>query len=106
MSDNGTPVHEPLPPRADEPAARPRRWYHYALEAVFILFLLELGILLVLLPWIEMYENDFLLILPPAWRGFFFSYPLRGAISGLGFLNFLVALNELVEMLRPARLRH
>jgi len=106
MSENGAldPAPAPEPEeREASPSAPARRWYHYLLTATFMLFCVELGLLLVLLPWIDLYEIDFLAYLPAAWRPFFFSSPFRGAVSGLGFLNFLVALNELVELLRPRR---
>ncbi len=106
MNGNGTtpptpaqpPENAPAPPPTDAPP--PLRWYHYAGPVVFALFCIELGVLLVLAPWLDLYEHNFLLFLRPEWRPFLLSHQFRGALSGLGFLNFIVALNEFIDLAR------
>jgi hypothetical protein len=88
------------PSPENAPAPRPLRWYHYAGPVVFALFCIELGVLLVLAPWLDLYEHNRLLFLRPEWRPFLLSHPFRGALSGLGFLNFIVALNEFIDLAR------
>ncbi len=92
------PENSPAPPGNAPP--RPLRWYHYAGPVVFALFCIELGVLLVLAPWLDVYEHNRLLFLCPEWRPFLLSHPFRGALSGLGFLNFIVALNEFIDLTR------
>jgi hypothetical protein len=116
MNGNGTPpLAQPpnkaqSPPSAQSPenapvqpsenAPPPLRWYHYAGPVVFALFCIELGVLLVLAPWLDLYEHNWLLFLRPEWRPFLLSHQFRGALSGLGFLNFIVALNEFIDLAR------
>jgi hypothetical protein len=92
----------PAPPSPAEPAKPPRRrWYQYLGPAVFALFCIELGVLLVLSPWIEVYEHNVYQFIPTGWQPFFLSQHFRGALSALGFLNFIIALNELIDLVRP-----
>jgi hypothetical protein len=106
--ETNPPPAAPAPaPRLDAapegaPYAPRRRWYHYAAPLVLALLCVELGILLVLLPWLDVYEHDIYLYIPPAARAFFLSASFRAALSAVGFLNFLVALNEFLEIARPA----
>jgi hypothetical protein len=96
------PAPPPPPPPLAEPAKPPRRrWYQYLGPAIFALFCIELGVLLVLAPWLEIYERNVFQFIPIGWQPFFLSHHLRGALSALGFLNFLVALNELIDLVRP-----
>ena len=57
-----------------------------------LLLWLEFGLVLILVPWSDIWEsNYFLYQYPPL--GLFLTNPfLRGAISGLGFLNVLFSL--------------
>jgi len=112
MSDNG---HAPLPrlsvplgpappppPQVPPEKAPGRRWYQYLGPAVFALFCIELGVLLVLAPWIEIYERNVYQFIPLSWQPILLSRQFRGALSALGFLNFLVAVNELIDLVRPS----
>jgi hypothetical protein len=100
MSDHA-PTPLPVAPPPPAPPAPRRRWYRYLAPSVFALFCIELGIMLVLAPWLELYERSVYQFIPPDWRGFFLSHHLRGALSALGFLNFIIALNELLDLARP-----
>ena len=106
MSDHGPaplPTAPPPPPSPTAETAQPprRRWYQFLGPAVFALFCIELGILLVLAPWIEIYERTVYQFIPFGWQRFFLSHQFRGALSALGFLNFIIALNELLDLARP-----
>jgi hypothetical protein len=113
MSDNG---HSPLPeaPAPSGPIAPPpssaklettarRRWFQYLGPAIFALFCIEVGVLLVLAPWMEIYERNVFQFIPLSWQPVLLSHHFRGALSALGFLNFLIALNELIDLVRPPR---
>ena len=60
----------------------------------FILFCLELGLLLLVLPWSELWERNLLAALFPGLRDLLLSSYVRGAISGLGILNLWVGLSD------------
>ena len=62
------------------------------LRLVILLFWLELGLVLILVPWSEIWDANFFLYQYPA-LGLFVKNPfLRGAISGLGVINVFLSL--------------
>jgi hypothetical protein len=62
------------------------------LRAVVLLFWLELGLALILVPWSNIWEVNFFLYQYPA-LGLVLKNPfLRGAISGLGFMDVFLSL--------------
>jgi hypothetical protein len=62
------------------------------LRVVLLLIWLELGLVLILVPWSEIWEINYFLYQYPG-LGFFLNNPfLRGAISGLGLMNVFLAL--------------
>lgn len=64
------------------------------LRVILQLIWLELGLVLILLPWSQIWELNYFLYQYPA-LGFFFKNPfLRGAVSGLGLMNVLLALES------------
>lgn len=111
MSDNSpSPLPQPPVPSGPAPVAQPpaqsskparRRWYQYVGPTIFALFCIELGVLLVLAPWIEIYERNVHQFISLSWQPMLLSHHFRGALSALGFLNFLIALDELIDLVRP-----
>jgi len=62
------------------------------LRVVLLLVWLEVGLVLILVPWSELWETNYFLYQYPGLGLFMKSPYLRGAISGLGFMNVLLAL--------------
>jgi hypothetical protein len=62
------------------------------LRVVLLLVWLEVGLVLILVPWSELWETNYFLYQYPG-LGLFMKNPyLRGAISGLGLINVFLAL--------------
>jgi hypothetical protein len=62
------------------------------LRVVLLLVWLEIGLLLILVPWSDLWEINFFLYQYPT-LGIFVNNPfVRGAISGLGIMNVFLAL--------------
>ncbi|MGA8222283.1 MAG: hypothetical protein WB780_11565 [Candidatus Acidiferrales bacterium] len=62
------------------------------LRVVLLLVWLEVGLVLILVPWSEVWETNYFLYQYPS-LGLFVKNPyLRGAISGLGLMNVFLAL--------------
>ena len=62
------------------------------LRVVLLLLWLELGLMLILVPWSDMWDINYFLYQYPA-LGLIVQNPyLRGAVSGLGLMNVLFAL--------------
>jgi hypothetical protein len=69
----------------------PNAMMNRIMHAVLLLIWLELGLVLILVPWSEFWELNYFLYQYPALGFLLKNAYLRGAISGLGFLNVLLA---------------
>jgi hypothetical protein len=72
-------------------------WLHRMFLIVYALFCIELGTALVALPWSPWWFNNSLLQHWPAARHFWQLGFLRGAVSGLGLLDFWLGISEIVH---------
>jgi hypothetical protein len=71
------------------------------LRVVLLLLWLELGLMLILVPWSDMWDINYFLYQYPA-LGLIMKNPyLRGAISGLGLMNVLFALEAFRRRTSP-----
>jgi hypothetical protein len=61
---------------------------------------LLVGAVLVLAPWTALWDSNWLLQLWPGLRGVVLNAFTRGAVTGLGLVNVLVALGDLRARLR------
>jgi len=62
------------------------------LRVVVLLMWLEVGLVLILVPWSEVWEANYFLYQYPALGFFVKNAYVRGAISGLGIMNVFLAL--------------
>jgi hypothetical protein len=82
------------------------RWYHKALALVMAVVIMEIGIFLMIYPWMEDYwPKSFFAYLDPAWDRIWQSPYFRGAITGLGIVNVYIAFTEVVRLRRFAQPR-
>ncbi len=80
---------------AEEPG-RSRR----VVKIVFVLFCLEIGLILLLLPWTLLWDNNYFFSLHAEWNRFWLSSYTRGGVSGLGLVNLWIAGAETLRMWR------
>ena len=95
--DNETPQSGPvlvMPPA--KPAKRPHLWLHRLWLVVFVLFCLEVGIILTVLPWTKLWTDNSLLLSYPAVRDFLMLGFVRGVVSGLGLIDIWMGVAEAV----------
>jgi hypothetical protein len=59
---------------------------------VVLLFWLELGLALILVPWLDLWDTNYFLYQYPALALVLKNPFLRGAISGLGFVNVMLSI--------------
>lgn len=64
-----------------------------------ILSSLLVGVVLVFAPWTPLWDSNWLLQHWPALRGFLLSSFTRGAVTGLGLVNVLLALHDVFARL-------
>lgn len=65
--------------------------------------LLEAGLLLILIPWSTFWDRNYFVEAWPALGAVLTNNYVRGAISGLGLLNVVAALAELIEIFNRRR---
>lgn len=61
-------------------------------------FFAEMGLLLIVFPWIEIWERNFFTKLSPALSSVMLNYFFRGAVSGLGIVNLWFSLSEILNI--------
>lgn len=72
----------------------PRSRSHLVTHIFFILFCLEIGLVLFLLPWTYLWDHNYFFQLTPWWREFWLSTYLRGGVSGVGLVNLWIGVAE------------
>jgi hypothetical protein len=74
-------------------------WFDKFSYVVFILLTLEVGLFLLLYPWMNhAWSQNFFFHLSPQWRPLFLSNYFRGAVSGLGVLNLYISAAHLLRL--------
>jgi len=64
---------------------------HRLRSVLWLIILFELGVVLLFLPWLQLWESNYFLSNYPALRPYLLHPSLRGAITGLGALDILLA---------------
>ena len=67
---------------------------------LYILYSLEVGCFLLILPWLPMWGNNYLIYKYPSVRPIVDNSFLKGAVLGLGILNILIGVQEIVRFLK------
>lgn len=89
-------------PPVQEPR-RPHRWLQRLWLVVFVLFCLEVGIILTVLPWTRLWTDNSLLIGFPALKEFLNYNFVRGLVSGLGLVDIWMGVVEAVTYREGSR---
>jgi hypothetical protein len=66
---------------------------HRLRNLLWLLILFELGVVLLFLPWLQVWESNYFLGQYPALRPYMLHPSLRGAITGLGALDIVLAID-------------
>jgi len=92
-----------LPTPAAPPPAKPTRflkWHRRVLAVCLIVFAFELGLFLLVFPWLKSWEISWVPVHSPHLAKLWVSRYFRGAISGLGLLNIYIAMAEAAKQLK------
>ncbi len=84
-----------MPP--PQPPKRSRLWIQRIWLAVFVLFCLEVGIILTVLPWTRIWTENSLLLGYPRVRELLMLNFVRGLVSGLGLVDIWMGIAEAVR---------
>jgi hypothetical protein len=61
----------------------------------WVAFFLEVGLLLVILPWSEFWDHNYFAVTLPSVRSIVTNNFVRGGVTGLGVVNLVIGLAEL-----------
>ncbi len=75
--------------------ANPKDGWALIRRLVYVAFFLEVGLLLVVLPWSPFWDRNYFAVALPALRSIITNNYVRGAVTGLGVVNLLVGLADL-----------
>jgi hypothetical protein len=67
---------------------------------LIIAVLIELGLLLIVVPWSAYWERNYFAQISPVMEAIVTNNYVRGAVTGLGAVNVLTALADLAALLR------
>ena len=65
---------------------------------LLLAYFVEVGLMLLVVPWSPFWERNYFLDLWPALEAVTRSNPVRGAVSGLGIINLWAAMSELAAL--------
>ncbi|MGC2694608.1 MAG: hypothetical protein WA738_02345 [Candidatus Angelobacter sp.] len=101
MKLTSTNLETPPPPQSPGPvpdnAAEMPVWLQRVFVVVYVLFCIELGLVLVVLPWTRFWFSEGWLSQWPAIGRILEQGFVRGAVSGLGLLDILLGILEAVR---------
>lgn len=63
---------------------------------VYVAFFLEVGLLLIVLPWSSFWDRNYFLLTWPGLQPFLANNFVRGGVTGLGFVNLIAGLMDLI----------
>jgi len=82
-------------------SARPELAWHRKLGIlVFVLFCFEVGIFLLVFPWLQSWDVSWFAGMSPVVHDVWISPFFRGALSGLGLVNIYISLGEIGRLRR------
>ena len=94
------PASPDAPPPRNDPPRPVHRWYHVVAAAALIAVCTSMGLFLVIFPWSALWDANSYVLELPALQDYWSSPYLRGAVSGLGILNLIFALVDLIRFRR------
>lgn len=89
----------PAPPSTAKPP-RSLRWHRRVLGICLVIFAFELGLFLLIYPWLQGWDMSWIPMHSPRLSNLWRSSYFRGALSGLGVLNLYIALVEGVKQVK------
>ncbi len=88
---------------APEPVSRATLWLHRISLVIFVMFCIELGLLVSALPWTKIWTDNSLFALHPTLAAVLRDNFVRGVISGLGLIDVWIGIWEAVHYHDPGK---
>jgi hypothetical protein len=80
-----------------ETRARPRFGLGWFWQVLYILYCLEVGVFLLFLPWMNLWDTNYLVYMYPWLRPILANPYLKGGVLGLGIVNLLIGIQEIAR---------
>lgn len=93
-------LNAPAVKGAPEAERRGLAWHQKLGVLVFVLFCFEVGLFLLVFPWLQAWDLNWFAGMSPGMRDVWLSPFFRGALSGLGLLNIYISLGEIGRLRR------
>ncbi len=94
------PAPQPGPEEQSPDRSRLLKWHKRVLGLCLALFAIELGVFLIVFPWLRSWDLNWVPLQSPEMRAIWMSPYFRGALTGLGLVNLYVGFEELLRQLR------
>ena len=78
-------------------------WYQKAAAVLYAFFCFEIGVVLIALPWLGVWDQNYFSSVAARWPEVWMSPYLRGAVSGVGLVDIVISFIELFRLRRFAR---
>jgi hypothetical protein len=70
---------------------------HKFLFCIYVLYCFEVGLILIFFPWMQLWENNWILNLSPHLKLLLLNNFFRGAVTGLGVANLVLGVWEVAH---------
>jgi hypothetical protein len=81
-------------------------WLRKSLYIIYILASFELGMLLLCMPWMRVWDNNYLLYLFPQFRALVANPFFKGFVLGLGIANIAIGIHEVAQIRQSWKSKH
>jgi hypothetical protein len=80
-----------------ESRVKPRFGSGWFWQVLYILYSLEVGVFLLFLPWMSLWDTNYIVYLYPKLHPILANPYLKGAVLGLGIVNVLIGIQEIAQ---------
>jgi hypothetical protein len=67
-------------------------------KILYILYCLEVGVFLIFLPWLSIWDNNYLVYRYPSMQQILANPFFKGGVLGLGIVNVLIGISEIAQL--------
>jgi hypothetical protein len=90
-------------PPVDAKLSRTSVWLHRLSLIIYVIFCIELGMLLTVLPWTRVWTDNSLLASHLSWRALVQDNFVRGVVTGVGLIDIWIGIWEAVHYRDPGK---
>jgi len=96
----GSPLPESPAPIEQAPTPPPRRWQGRLLTVCFAIFAFEVGLFLVVIPWLDSWTFNYFQGINSNFESIWDEPSFKGLVTGLGFVNLYISFLQIIRLFR------